>query len=376
MLPLLMILVGHKRAIAVAAVAGFVVSAAISLVLPPRYVSSAAFIPGGVERELTARGTFLDRLSAFGDAYATFVRVRRNFVIDYIIRSRRVAMVMDEAYDLRSMYGVETIDDARRELGERVRIDVRDDGVIEIAVEARSPVLARDMTASLVGAVDSILVRLSTEYAGERRSFLEEEVVRRRSRVAEVDSTMLEFMTRYGVFEVEAQAKAAFEVIGALTARVSALEIERRMLETAVREGRPELERVDLEIEKLEEEISRLAVSDGGAGLFPSLAEMPHIATEYFGLLAERMAQEFALAFIRLKLEDAAISSRHGASAIRVIDPPYLPERRAWPKRKQIVIVLTLASVLWTCLVLIVLDRRAGGAAAGPQQGGPGREAW
>jgi capsule polysaccharide export protein KpsE/RkpR len=374
MLPLLMVLVRHKKAIALAAVAGFVVSAAVSLILPPRYLSSAAFIPGGVEREITARGTFLEQLSMFGDAYATFVRVRRNFVIDYIIRSRQVAGKMDEAFDLRSMYRVETLDDVRRELNERTHIDVRDDGVIEIAVEARDPVLARDMTAALIGSIDSILVGLSTDYADEKRRFLDEEVVRRERRVAEADSAMTEFMARYGIFEVEAQAKAAFAIIGALTAKVSELEIERRMLEMTAREGTPELQRMDLELEKLQEEISRLTESGGGTDLFPSLADMPRVSTEYFALLAERMAQEFALAFVRLKLEDAAISSRQTDSAIRVIDPPFVPERRVWPKRKQIVMVLTLASVLWTCLVLIVRDRRTWEAAAGSAPAAGGRD--
>jgi tyrosine-protein kinase Etk/Wzc len=367
MLPLLMVLLRHKKAIAVAAVAGFIVSAAVSLVLPPRYVSSAAFIPGGVEREITARGTFLEQLSMFGDAYATFVRVRRNFVIDYVIRSRQVAQEMDAAFDLRSMYRARTLDDARRKLNERTHVDIRDDGVIEVAVEARNPLLARDMTAVLIRSVDSILVRLSTDYAGEKRRFLEEEVVRRESRVAEVDSAMTAFMARNGIFEVEAQAKAAFELIGALTARVSELEIERRMLEMTVKEGTPEMKRVELELDKLEEEISRLTGPGGGTDLFPSLADMPRVATEYFGLLTERMAQEFTLAFVRMKLEDAAISSRQTGSAIRVIDPPFVPERRTWPKRKQIVIVVTLAFVLWTCLVLIARDRRVWETGAGKE---------
>lgn len=373
MLQLLMVLLRHKKAIGIAAIAGFAVSAAVSLVLPPRYVSGAAFIPGGVERELTARGSFLDQLSVFGEAYATFVRVRRNFVIDYIIRSTQVARGMDERFDLRRIYRTGTVEDTRRELNRRIRVDVRDDGVIEIAVEARHPVLARDMAAALIEMTDSILVGMTVEYAGEKRRFLEKEVVRRSRRVAEIDSVMSDFMARHGIFEVEAQARAAFEVIGALTAKASALEIERSLLEMTAREGMPELRRLELEIGTIEEEIGRLREEGGHGGLFPSLDGMPRIATEYFGLLAERMAQEFALAFIRLKLEDAVISSRQGAGAIRVVDPPYVPERRIWPRRKQIVMVFTLAVILWTSLVLIVRDRRIGLAA--PTGAARGRKA-
>jgi uncharacterized protein involved in exopolysaccharide biosynthesis len=78
-------------------------------------------------------------------------------------------------------------------------------------------------------------------------------------------------------------------------------------------------------------------------------------------MMAERMAGEFSLAYIRLKLEDARISAERYESVVRVIDPPFVPDQRSWPKRKQIVIILTLATVFWTCFVIALRDKASRG---------------
>jgi capsule polysaccharide export protein KpsE/RkpR len=357
MLTFLALLLRRKKTIVLAAMAGFVLSAAVSLVLPVKYKSLGAFIPGGVERELTGANSFLSGLGAFSETYATFIRVSRNYIIDYIIRSQRMADLMDSRFDLRKMYGKDTITDARRELKKKTYVNVRDEGVLEIMVEASDAVLARDMAAAYLEFVDSILVELNVESAEVKIDYLERDLARRELARAAADSILSDYMVSRGIFEIESQAKAAFQIISALTARVSALEVERSMMSMTRREGSMDLERLNLEIEMLKAEIERATRAGDGEDLFPSLSDMPGIAAEYLGMVAERMAQEFSLAFVRLKLEDTRISASNKVSAIRVIDPPVVPEKRSWPKRKQIVIILTMASVFWACFVILVREQ-------------------
>ncbi len=357
MLSFLSVLLRKKKTIILAAVVGFVLSIILSLVLPAKFISLGAFIPGGVEQELSGSNSFLSRLGAFSESYATFIRVSRNYIIDYIVRSHRMADMMDSRFDLREMYGKRTLEEARRELGKRTYVNVRDEGVLEIAVEASDPVLARDMTAAYIEFADSILKELNRESAEVKTRYLEKELKRGEAARETADSVMSEYMVANGIFEIEAQAKAAFQIIGALTAQVSLLEVERSMLSMTRQETSPDMLRLDQEISKLRDEIERTAESGDGEKLFPPLSEMPGLATEYLGMVAERMAQEFTLAFIRLKLEDARISASSSVGVIRVIDPPAVPERRSWPKRKQIVIILTLASILWACFIILVREK-------------------
>ena len=85
------------------------------------------------------------------------------------------------------------------------------------------------------------------------------------------------------------------------------------------------------------------------------------MASEYVRLFTDRKMQEFAVMFLRLQLEDARLSANRRSSVLKVIDPPFVPERRIWPKRKQIVMVSTLAAFFWVLFVLLVVERiRAG----------------
>lgn len=365
MLSIFSIILRHKRAVVLITLAGFVVSAVISLVIPPLYVSSAAFLPVGVEKEITGRKGFFSQLGAFGEAYGTFLRMRRNYVIDFIIRSRRMSDLLDARFDLQRVYGARGSLEVREELRKRTSVVVRDEGVIVVAVEDRNPELAKVLVDAYVRSVDSLLVEFTVEHAVDKRDFLTAEVSRRERRVAAADSALKVFLDEHGVFDIEQQARAAILIAARIEVTRNAVRLEKEMLETTLLPGSPELERAKRMLEKLEEEIATISAGSGSE-LFPSLREVPDLASEYLRLYEELKMQEFALAFVRLKLEDEEIMANREVSVIRVIDPPFVPEKRVWPKRKQIVMISTCAVFFWVCFGLIVWERWREGAFGSP----------
>lgn len=371
MLSIFSIILRHKRAVVLCTLAGFVVSAAISLVLPKRYVSSAAFMTVGVEREITGRRGFFSQLGAFGEAYGTFLRMRRNYVIDFIIRSRRMSNLLDARFDLRRRYGVEDEDEVQEELRKRTSVVVRDEGIIVVAVEERDPERAMALVDAYIHCVDSLLIEFSIENAEDKTAFLREETARRRRRVAAADSVLRAFLAEHGVVEVEQQARSAIRVAAQLEARRNAIRLEKELLEMSLHPGSPELKRIERMLEHLDEEISSVQ-SGRGSDLFPALRDVPDLAAEYLRLYGELEMQEFALAFVRIKLEDEAILANRKVSVLRMVDPPFVPEKRAWPKRKQIVMVSTFAVFFWVCFGLIVWERwREGAFGGGRTASGP-----
>lgn len=358
MLTVFSIILRHMRTVAGVTIAAALISAGISLVLPQRYVSSGSFIPAGVEQELSGGDNFFGSLGALGETYATFVRVRRNFIIEYIVRSRRMAELMSERFDLKEIYGRDNLDEAWRDLRERTSMVVRDEGVLVVGVEDSDPVRARDMVSAYIELTDTILSGLTMENARSKTEFLEEEVRRREAVIEGLDSKMQDFMEENGLFAVREQAMAAYSVVSALAAREVALEVEKEMALVSMREGSTHIERLETELGVVRTRVEKIVKEEGGGALFPPLDRMPDLSEKYLALVSERMMEEFALAFVRVKLADASIASHRDVSVIRVIDPPYVPEIRSWPKRKQIVVVSTLAALFWTCFVLLVFDRR------------------
>jgi len=358
MLSLISILLRNKKTVIIVTVAAFVVSAVVSLIIPPRYIAWSALLPRGIEQEITGLRDLFSSLGELGESYSMFLRARKNLLIVFVIRSRRMSDIISERFELEEVYGVRGGERVQGRLHENTGVEIKDEGVIILGVEDRRPDRALAMAEAYCQVLDSLLIELNVEHAEQRIRFLNDELARREMRISRLDSIMRNFMEEHGVYEIEQQARAALGVASVLRARLSMLDVEKRLLEMTLRSESPELKSVEIELEKLREQL--LAIREGTGErpeLFPPLSEFPDLAAEYVRLYSERKTHEFMLAYIHLKLEEAKISASRRVSVLRVLDPPVLPERRAWPKRKQIVLVSTFAAFFWISFALLVLEK-------------------
>ncbi len=362
MLSLFSILLRHKRLILAVTAATFVVSALVSLVIPSRYVSSASLLPLGVEKDITGLRDFFSSLGELGEISASFMRARKNLIIEHLLRSRQMCALLDERFDLASIYGEGDREALCERLRERTGLVIKEEGVIVLSVEDSSPQRAKELVEAYIANLDSILIGLAVENSEMKRAFLEEEIARREQRMLEADASIQRFQTEYGLYDIEEQARATLRIAAALSARRSMLEVEKELLETNLRPGSPELESVRRELKLLDGQLVGMKEGVvGGDRLFPPLSDFPGLASEYVEMLGKRKLQEFVIMYLGLQLEDARLMADRRTAVLKVIDPPYVPERRAWPKRKQIVIVSTLAAFSWSCFVLLVIEGIRGG---------------
>jgi capsule polysaccharide export protein KpsE/RkpR len=360
MVSLISIILRYKKIVAIVTAAAFVVSALVSLLIPPRFFSSASLLPLGVEQDISGLRDFFSSFGAYGEAAAGILRGQKNLVIDYFIGSRRMSDLLSERFDLAEIYDTKDPEEIRRRLRKHTSILIREEGVIVLGVEDRSPHRAKEMVEAYIANLDTILIGFAIENAEQRVAYLTEERARRKRRLLEADTVMQRFQTEYGIYQIEEQARAALEIASRLSARLSMLNVETKLLEMTLQPASPELERMKLELGLLEQQL--LALKENEGVLYPSLDDFPDIASRHIRLLADRRVQEFVLAYVGLQLEEARIAAGRRLSAVKIIDPPFLPERRVWPKRKQIVIVSTLVVFFWTCFALLVRERWREGA--------------
>ncbi len=261
MISLIAVILKHKKLVIAFTVAAFAVSAVVSLLLPQRFVSAALFVPAGVEKDITGLRDFFSSLGQLGEVSASFLRAQKNLVIDHLIRSRRMSDLMAEQFDLGEIYGEREKEAIRDKLRENTGVSIRDEGVIMLSVEDSSPERAKRMVEGYLANLDSILVYLAIETSEGRIAFLEEEISRRKSRLARSDSVMMEFQTEHGIYQIEAQARSALEVAAVLSTRFSILDVEKSLLEMTMRPGTSELERVRLEWDLVRDQL--LGIKEG-----------------------------------------------------------------------------------------------------------------
>jgi len=358
MIELLKVLFNKKKSIAIITVAGFIVSAAVSLIIPPRYTSQAMIMPLGIEKEIAGMESFFSQFGSFGESFSVYLRARKNYVIDLILRSRRVSQLMNERFGLEDIYGVKGLDRVREKLREKTGVFIRNEGVIGLSVEDRDPERAFEMARSYIEFLDSTLISLNVRYADEKVRFLKGEIARREAVVASLDSSLAVFQKEYGVFDISKQAKAMVDIVSALMSRLALLDIEKKLLSMMLKPDMKEFEKVNAQIEAIENELKMIKEGSRreGSRLIPPLDELPELSRGYIEIVSKIKMEEFVLAYLRMNLEDAVMMAKSRISVIKVIDPPFVPERRSWPKRKQIVLASTLASFLWACFYMLLVD--------------------
>ena len=222
-----------------------------------------------------------------------------------------------------------------------------------------SPQRAFALLDASLKALDSLLADFAIESARERMTFLEQEIGRRERAIKRSDAAIEAFLRQYGLIDVEQQARATLAIVTELSARLSLLDVERKLLEQSLKPASLEIEQATAEWEKLRAQL--IALREGAkddSAIFPPLKDLPGIGTRYLELVNERRMEEFVLAYLRVQHEDALVSANSTVSTLRIIDPPAIPERRTWPRRTQIVLVSTVAVFFWVSLAVLVDERR------------------
>ncbi len=354
---LLAIVLRHKRAVIAVTAAGFVISAIVSLLLPPRYVSSSAFMTLGVAQDVTALRGYFASFGSYGESFAKNLRGQKNLVIESMLRSDRVTDIIVRRFDLVSVYGAADAREARRRLKRNTRVTIKDEGTFLFDIEDRSPERACEMAKAHLAVLDSLLLDLTLQDSREGITFFEAEIARVEHEITVSDSLLVGYLHTHGMYDVDEQMRAMLDVVTAVSTRLSLVDFEKRILETVMKPGTPSYDRTKLEWEKLREQLLMLRDTGAEPALFPAFKSIPGITAGYVHLMSKRRAQEFVLAFLRIRLAETRIASESRISTIRLIDPPVVPERRSWPARKQIVFFSTAASFLWAALGLLLRER-------------------
>jgi len=356
-LSLLAVVLKHKRTVIAVTAAGFVVSAVVSVLLPPRYVSSSAFMTLGVAQDVTALREYFATFGSLGESFAKNFRGQKNLIVESMLRSDRVTDIIVRRFDLVSVYGASDARAARRKLRRNTRVTIKDEGTFLFDVEDRDPERACEIARTYIAVLDSLLLDLTLQNSREGITFFEAEIARVEREIAGTDSLLVSYLQMHGMYDVDEQMRAMLDVVAAVSTRLSLVDFEKRILETVMKPGTPSYERTKLEWEKLREQLLMLRDTGAEPALFPSFKSIPGITAGYVHLMSKRRAQEFVLAFLRVRLGETRIASESRISTIRLIDPPYVPENRSWPLRKQIVLFSTAASFLWAAFGLLLRER-------------------
>jgi tyrosine-protein kinase Etk/Wzc len=217
------------------------------------------------------------------------------------------------------------------------------DGIIVLEVDDKDPAFAAQMANAYVEELSKLLDRLAVTEAQQRRVFFSKELEKARDKLAAAEKALRATGVSEG--ELKTTPGAAVGAVAALSAQVSAKEVQIRSMRGSMTESAPEVKRAVSELYALRSQLKKIEQS---APVDKGDYVSKYREFKYQETLFELMAKQFEIA----KLDE----SREGA-VIQVVDRAMPPERKSKPKRALIAVIATLAAGF--LLVLYVFLRGA-----------------
>jgi capsule polysaccharide export protein KpsE/RkpR len=359
----------HRHVLARVAAISLVVSLGISFAIPKQYKSSTSIMPpeqqGSGAMLLAALSSHTGGLGALGGLAGGLLggHTSTELFID-LLHSGSVSDHLIDRFNLQNVYGKKYRIDTAKRLARHTKItEDKKSGVITIEVEDTDRVRARDLAQGYLDELNNLVLRTNTSSAHRERVFVEKRLQTVQADLEKAQLELSEFSSKNSTIDIKEQTRAMVDA----GARVQAeLMIEQSGLESLRQiygDGNVRVRETEARIASLKGELARMTGSsaplvaevqdvtatnrgdsDNKGELYPPLRQLPRLAVPYADLYRNVRVQETLYELLTQQYEMARIEEAKDIPAVSVIDAPGIAEKKSFPPRLLLSLLLTFLS--------------------------------
>ena len=366
------------------AVVALILGLAIAFSLPKEYQSSARIMPpgnsmGGAALLAALAGRAGGNLGGLGMLAGGLLGGGGNtaLFID-LLRSGTVSGHLIDRFDLQHIYHKRyRIDTAKYLAHHTAIVDDKKSGVITLTFTDTDPVRARDIAQGYLDELNKLVNQTNTSSAHQERLFIEKRLKGAETDLEKAQQRMGEFSSTHSTIDIKEQTRAMVDAASRLQAQLiveqSGLDSLRQTYgdgNVRVRSAEARIAVLQSEIRKMSGSSKALPLDDGSSPpgsdailgnhtdeLYPPLRQLPRLAVPYADLYREVRVQETVYELLTQQLEMARIQEAKDIPVVSVIDAPGVPEKKSFPPRLFLALLLTMIAVIVTA-VLVLLQLR------------------
>jgi uncharacterized protein involved in exopolysaccharide biosynthesis len=364
----------QRARLAKATVAGLVIAAVGTLLIPNRYQAVIQLMPPDGNSLSGGMGTLtalmgMSRLGSGSGSPGGLVgglgevlgggKVGALFI--GVLESRTVADRIIDRFDLRKIYWLKTYTSARQKLASRTIIDEdKRTGIIQIAVEDHDRERAVAIAQAYVSELDRLLAQVNTSAASRERAFLEQRLSLADAQLENDSKKLSQFSSKNATLDPQAQGKAMVEAAAVLQGQLIAAQSELSGLEQIYTTENVRIRSLKAHIAELQNQLNKLdgknysgATTLDSADLYPSLRQLPVLGLEYADLYRRVKVDEGVFELLTKEYELAKVQEAKETPVVKVLDAARLPEKRSWPPRGWLTAVgAVLGFLLGSCWIV------------------------
>lgn len=363
----------HRGVILRTTVIGALVSLALVFLIPKRYESTARIMPpessgssAALFAALAGRGG--GEFGSLGSIAASLLGVRTTgpLFVD-LLRSATVSNDLIERFQLQQVYGKRYKVDTAKKLARRTTIaEDKKSGVISITVEDADPQRARDMAQAYLEELNLLVNRTNTSSARQEKAFIERRLQGAESELERAQQDLSDFSSTHSTIDIKEQTRATVDAAAKLQAQAIIEQTDLDSLRQIYGDENIRVRAARARIAGLKSQLQALGgtseplqadgnISAGNSGPlsrigaeYPPLRQLPRLAVPYADIYRHLRVQEAVYEMLTQQYELARIQEAKDVPVIRVIDAPGIPEKKSFPPRTVLCLVLTFLTMLIT----------------------------
>lgn len=375
----------HRRTLARVTAISLLIGLAISFAIPKRYKSTTSIMPPDQQSSgammlaaLAGRsGGALGSLGGLGSLAGSLLgaRTTTDLFID-LLRSGTVTGEVIDRFNLQHVYHKRyRIDTAKHLAGLTKITEDKKSGVITIEVEDTNRIRARDLAQGYLDGLNKLVTKTNTSAAHRERVFIEQRLQKVHADLETAELDLSQFSSKSSAVDIREQTRALVDAGTRVQAELLVEQSELQSLRQIYGDSNVRVRETEARIASLSGELAKMTGSSspmtaeevhdtetgsdegGGKGeLYPPLRQLPRLAVPYADLYRRVKVQEGVFELLTQQDELARIQEAKDIPTVSIIDPPGIPEKKSFPHRLLLTLLLTFLSVATASVLLLVSD--------------------
>jgi uncharacterized protein involved in exopolysaccharide biosynthesis len=371
----------HRRLLGRVTAIALVISLGIAFAIPKSYKATASIMPpdqqGSGTMLLAALAGRSGGLGGLGSLAGGLLGGHPTTALYVsLLESGTVSGHLIDKFHLQAVYHKRYRFTTAKRLAHLTSItDDKKSGVITISVEDTDRVRARDMAQAYLDELNKLLTQTSTSSAHQERVFIENRLHSVGADLEQAQLALSEFSSKNSTIDIKEQTRglvdAGARIQGELLVEQSGLQSLRQIYgdgNVRVRETEARIASLQRDLKEMTGSSAPLPSGNGDADsattdaqdkgeLSPPLRQLPRLAVPYADLYRRVKVQETVYELLTQQYEMSRIEEAKDIPVVAVIDAPGVPERKSFPPRLLLTLLLTFLAFAATAAAILVRDR-------------------
>ncbi|MCU1322801.1 MAG: lipopolysaccharide biosynthesis protein [Acidobacteriaceae bacterium] len=365
---------------------GAVISIIVAFVIPKRYEASARIMPpeqgggGGAAMIAALVGRSGSGGGGLGSLASSLLGTHNTSALFVdLLRCGTISSHLIDRFQLQHAYRKRYKVDAAKYLARHTTVvDDKKSGVITITIEDASPQRARDIAQGYLDELNQIVTLTNTSSARQERTFIEKRLTSVQADLEHAQLALSDFSSSHTTIDIKEQTRAMVDAAARLQGQLIVSQSELGSLQQIYGNGNVRVRAAQARVGALQHELTQMSGTDAALPanvpqtdskeLYPPLRQLPRLAVPYADLYRRVRVQETVFELLTQEYEMARIQEAKDTPVISIIDLPGVPEKKSFPPRTLVVLILTLLSLVAACAWFLVRERWDATSEADPRK--------